>query len=204
MSTATMTVMERLRAETAAHHARAEGKAIQRDMVAGSIVRERYAAWLGQMLLVHRALERAIDARRSHFAPLAVVTDEQRHSARIEQDLRFYDADVPSIRPSPGAAGLIARIAEADGPTLLGMVYVLEGSMNGNRYIVMALRKGLDLNPGEGDRYLDPYGEHQRPKWAAWKGAVDAEAISPAEADAAVAGAGAMFDGVAAISDDLA
>jgi heme oxygenase len=204
LNTTTMpTIMQRLRAETAEHHARAEGKDLQRAMVTGRITRARYASWLQQMLLVHQALERAIDRARTECLHLGVVDAHQVHSERIAADLRHHGWDGREPAATAATSRLIGRIDAADGPTLLGMHYVLEGSMNGNRYIAMSLRKALGLVPGQGDRYLDPYGEQQRARWAAWKEAVDAQEWSPSAADSAVAGAKVMFDGVADISEGL-
>ncbi len=199
-------VMDRLKLATADHHARAEGKDLQRALVRGQVSRERFAAFLAQMLVVHRALERAIDAAAAREPRVRVIPPEQRHSVRIEQDLRFFGLDAGTVRAMPATETLAHTIAAktaASPMAVLGLHYVLEGSMNGNRYIAMALRKGLGLAPGEGDRYLDPYGEQQRAKWLAFRSAVDALAWSEFEVAAAIDAARAMFDGIAAISDSV-
>lgn len=199
-------IMERLRAETAERHKRAEEHRFQRTLLSGRLTREQYAAWLGQMLVVHRALESAIDGVRPACAALGVVTDAQRHSRNLEADLRSLGAEPPAVEPLAGAAwlcGRIERAAREEPIALLGMHYVLEGSMNGNKFIAMAVRKGMDVRPGEGDRYLDPYGEGQRAVWAAWKAEMGERAFTPSEVDAMVRAACDMFDGVSKISEDL-
>lgn len=196
-------VMDRLKLETAEHHARAEGKDLQRSMVRGQLTRERYAAFLAQMLHVHVALEQAINSAKGRDARVGVVPAEQFHSDRIREDLRFYGGDsaAPALPATQALVGKTKDITSASPIAVLGLHYVLEGSMNGNRYIAMALRKGFGLTPGQGDRYLDPYGEQQRPKWIAFRAQVDQLAWSEAEAVAAVEAAKAMFDGIAEISD---
>jgi heme oxygenase len=196
-------IMDRLKHETAEHHARAEGKDLQRSMIRGQLTRERYAAFLAQMLHVHLALEDAINSARARDARVGVVPAEQHHSGRIREDLRFYAApeSVPALPATHALISRIRDIAAADPMAVLGLHYVLEGSMNGNRYIAMALRRAFGLSPGQGDRYLDPYGEQQRPKWIAFRAEVDRLPWSESEAAAAVEAAKAMFDGIAAISD---
>lgn len=205
-TTAAGGVMARLRAETWDHHARAEGKALQRDLVRGELPRAMYAAWLGQMYLVHRALEAAVERSRGSAAVLSVVSEEQRHSVRLAEDLTWCGVEAGGVEPIGATRGLTARIdavARENPAAVLGLAYVLEGSMNGNAFIARAVRKAYAVSGSEGVRYLESYGEQQRPKWAAWKAAVDAHAWSAADADAAVDAAKVMFEGVGAISEEL-
>jgi heme oxygenase len=81
------------------------------------------------------------------------------------------------------------------------MRYVLEGSNNGNRFIARAIRKAL---PGAPTRYLDPYGENQRPLWARFKADMEAVGFTPAEQDQIVLAAQEMFAAVGALSCELA
>ncbi|MFN7021109.1 MAG: biliverdin-producing heme oxygenase [Phycisphaerales bacterium] len=199
-------VMTRLKQETAEHHARAEGRALQQRMLRGTLSRGEYAAWLGQMLLVHRALEAAVERARAGHEALRAVTPERVHSARIEQDLRTLGVNPAEVRPIRATAALVDRIAwlgKESAAAVLGLQYVLEGSMNGNAYLASSVRRGLGLKPGEGDRYLDPHGEAQRGKWMAFREAVDACTWTVAEADAAVEGAKAMFEGIAEVCEEL-
>ncbi len=202
----TTSVMSRLKAETSEHHTRAEGKALQRAMIQGGLERPVLADFFEQLWLVHSALEAEIDRHRDAEPMLRVVPDEQRHTPRLEEDLRHFGR-AGCARTAGESTGRLIEAITADGracpASLLGMHYVLEGSMNGNRYIAAALRKSLGLTPGNGDRYLDPYGEQQRPKWLAFRAEVDALAWTPEKADAAVAAAARMFDGIGEISDEV-
>lgn len=199
-------VMDRLKISTAEHHTRAEARDLQRSLVRGTVTRERFGAFLGQMLLVHEALERALARAAEADARIGVVPPEQRHSGRIREDLPAYGVDTDRLRPLPATAALVQTIeslAEATPMAVLGLHYVLEGSMNGNRYIATALRRSLRLEPGRGDRYLDPYGDLQRAKWLEFRAAVDRLEWTEPEVAAAIEAARAMFDGVAAISDGV-
>lgn len=204
MTTATATtLMERLKAETAEHHARAEGKTLQRELVQGRITRERYCAWLAQMFLVHDTLERGA-ARAPAHALIALVRRVESHASCLKDDLAAFDTIGPP-RPLASTGRLVEAIdkAAADPASLFGMFYVLEGSMNGNKFIAMAVRKCLGLTPGRGDCYLDPYGDQQRSIWARFKGEAEAIGAETAEIDRAVVGAKAMFDGIAELSEEL-
>ncbi len=199
-------VMDLLKEQTAEHHARAEKRQLQQDLVRGTVSRERYGAWLGQMLLVHLALEKAVDAFRASVPALRHVTAQQTHSVRLAEDLATFGIDAKGVRALPATAALISEIAAGaarEPASVVGFHYVLEGSMNGNRYIAMAVRKGLGLQPGQGDRYLDPYGEAQRATWGAFRGAMSQEAFSDAQTSAIIDAAKAMFDGIAGLSDQV-
>ncbi|NNG17900.1 MAG: hypothetical protein HKM89_15600, partial [Gemmatimonadales bacterium] len=54
-------IMATLKAATAEQHHRAERHEFQQMMVRGTLPREVYADWLGQMLHVHRGLEDHLD-----------------------------------------------------------------------------------------------------------------------------------------------
>ena len=144
-ASAAPTVMERLRAETADLHSSAEGKDFQRRMVKGELTRDDYARWLGQMLLVHRALEAPLRALMGSPA-FAALREEQLQEPYLLEDLDALGQDPAAVTPLPATAALVASIERAATETplaLLGYHYVLEGSNNGNRYIVRQLAPAL-------------------------------------------------------------
>lgn len=200
-------VMQRLRDETAELHKQAETKPMQGALVRGMVTREQYGAWLGQMWAMHRELDAAlrIAAPRAE-AIRRVVTEEQYQEPYLRADLEFMGIDSGTIRPMSGTSAFIARVHEigATNPLgVLGVHYVLEGSKNGNRFIVRAVRKALGLELGRGDRYLDTYGEAQPLKWGAFKEAMNRIAFTDAEIDGLVSAAKVGFEGVMALSDDV-
>lgn len=202
----TTNVMDRLREETREHHARAEHHAFQKALLGGRLSREQFGRWLEQMRFVHLELERLIDAARARVPALSVVRDLHRHSERLNADLRALAAGPVATAPGPGATRLIHSLRDlaANSPLdLLGSQYVLEGSMNGNKYIAMSVRRSLGLRPGEGDTYLDPYGDRQREVWTAFKADMSELPLTDAQIDRIVEAAKAMFEGVGWISEDL-
>ena len=188
-------------------HQQAESQPFQKSLVQGRVGREAYARWLSQMLLIHRTLEgrlRELTATDPRVA--AIVTEEQHQEPYLLADLDTLGADMGSIEALPATAELVRDIEEAaerEPIRLLGFHYVLEGSNNGNTFIARAVRPALGLEPGAGDRYLDPYGERQRAVWGAFKAELDAQNFTPAEQDAMIEAARDMFEGISAVSKGL-
>lgn len=200
------TVMERLKAETRELHDAAESRPFQKRLVSGELSREDYGVWLSQMLLVHRALEVPLREAWKETRAFAAVKEEQFQTPYLLADLAFLGIDAVAARPLPSTAALIADIERdaAEEPlALLGYHYVLEGSNNGNRFIVKKLAPALGLSRERGARYLDPYGDEQRAKWAAFKADMNAVGFGKQECDTLVAAACRMFEAVTALSDEL-
>lgn len=207
MSQVNAAVGHRLKSETQDLHDAAENHEFQRALFKGQLPLDRYIAYLGQMLLVHEALERRlIEARADVPAIDAIVESWQLQAPYLRADLEALGADSHDIAPLPATSRLIERIkaAASESPLrLLGHHYVLEGSNNGSRYIAINVRKAYDLTPGRGDQYLDPYGDQQRARWASFKESMAGVVFTGAEADELVDAAREMFEGIAGISGDL-
>jgi len=200
------TIMLRLRNETADLHTQAEHRPLQQALVRGTVTHEQYAAFLGQMLLVHRALDSALRNAAATNADVArVVRPEQYQEPYLLDDLRVLGTHPATVRPLPATRAIIGEIETPglDPTTVLGYHYVLEGAKNGNAFIARAVRKSLGLTPGSGDRYLDPYGERQRPAWGQFKLDMDAARFSKSQSDAMVEAAKRMFAAVGQISDEV-
>lgn len=197
-----MSFSTRLKDATWASHRSAEGRAWQRALARGAADPARLALYLEQLRRVHAALETRLDADPAWAAALG-WGDSMRHSARLERDLAQLAAGpLPALPAALDVVNEIGRAAAAEPAALIGFVYVLEGSMNGNRFILRALRRGPSAGSC-GFAYFDPYGEQQPARWSAFKSALDRLALGPEEEAAAIAAALAAFGGVAAISEEL-
>lgn len=192
-------------------HQLAEHGDIPRRMATGTIDRPTYARLLAHSLPAHRALDRAIAAHR-HEVPLLheLVDDAQLMAPRIEDDLRELGLDPAAQPSSPAASALIGRIdsARRHNPIeLFGLHYVREGANNGNRFIAARLRAawGIPQSSPGGLRSLDPYGESQRPRWAAFKARLDAldPTLSEAQKHSIVAAARDMFTAITELHREL-
>ena len=83
------------------------------------------------------------------------------------------------------------------------MLYVLEGSTNGSKFIAAALHRAWGFEPGPGLSYLDPHGDLQKQRWLAFKHDMDAAGFSEADAAVLIDAARLVFQSVADISDEL-
>jgi len=202
-----MTLSTRLKEATWASHQSAESRAWQKSLARGEADPARLALYLTQLQRIHAELERLADADATLSAGLE-WSDDCRHSRRLTTDLEglaVADPEPAAIPLLPATAAMLAtidRAVAAEPFALLGFLYVLEGSMNGNRFLVRALRRG----PAAAHckfTYFDPYGEHQPARWAAFKEAFDRVTLGPEEEGAVIAAALATFEVIAAISENV-
>ena len=202
-----MSIMALLKSATADLHQAAEGTPLQRQLVKGELPQDLYAAFLGQMYLVHAALEQAVrDASASHPGFCTVVREYHDREPQLRQDLAFLDIDLAAIAPIAATTAMLTDIERtaADRPiALLGMLYVLEGSTNGSKFIARALRKAYQLEQGPGVAYLDPHGELQQDRWQAFKRDMDSVGFTERESEAIIATAKGMFRSITEISLEL-
>jgi heme oxygenase len=122
----------------------------------------------------------------------------------LEDDLGHFGATAGSRVAAPSTFGFVERMERwhgADPAALLGVLYVLEGSTNGSRYIARNIRRAFGLER-PGTRFMDPHGEHQPARWAAFKQLLD-QAIDPAEVPTVIEGAHATFLAVTEIGQEL-
>lgn len=196
-----------LKSRTTEAHKAAESRPFQRALLSGRITREAFAAYLGQMCLIHRSLEAALREARDRVPAIAgVVREYQYQEPYLLDDLRHLGVTPAMLEPLPATTGIVEMIeqaATARPMVLLGMHYVLEGSNNGSAYIARALRRSLGLAEGRGDRYLDPYGPLQRERWAEFKRDLDAVVFTETDREDLLGGALAMFEAVTRLSDEL-
>jgi len=208
MPTDTRPITERLREDTRDLHTLAEKGPLQEALVKGRLGREVYADVLEQMLIVHRALESALEAHRDSVPAIGRVVDpEQYRHAHIEADLRFYGRDTDRIGTVGATSDLvehIERVARDEPLALLGLHYVLEGSNNGNRFIAKAVAQAYGLDGQDGLRTLLPYGERQPEVWARFKANLAACEFAETEMDTIVAAAKDIFRAIIDIHDELA
>ncbi len=195
-----------LKERTKEAHARAERHPLQGRMVSGTVTRAEYAAWLGQMLHIWRAVDAGLSAAAQRDPRLAaMLKPDHAQAARVAADLEFLGfggANAPALPATSRLLGLISR-GSAAGPGVVGVWYVLEGSTNGGRFIAKALGKGLGLTGSAGLSSIDPYGERQREHWQAWRAALDAQAWSQGEREEIVERASDTFGAIHDVMQDM-
>lgn len=199
--------MGRLREATHEHHRRAETHPVEQAMIRGTLPQEVYRHWLGQRLLLHRALDRALtNPPPSDPRVAAVVRPEQLRAADAEADFVALGGNVAELVAGAAtrrAIGFTVAASQRNDASLLGILYVLEGSKNGAKYIARAVQEAYGLSP-DATRYLDPHGDMQRPLWENFKTAADTQTFNEADTAAMVAAAQHTFDLIREMDDDLA
>lgn len=198
-----------LKAATHSLHQTAEQHPMQKALVGGRLTRGAYAGMLAQFHLVHEALESAIhttiDAGGSTGEALSAVWRPQlAHADQVLADMAFFGGSRSAPTPATEAlVTLIDDLAATKPLGLLGLNYVLEGSINGSRFIAVALRKVYELSGSDGTQSLDPYGDRQVAVWKRWKHDLDALGLTGDDRAIVIASAETMFKALVAIFDDL-
>lgn len=201
-------IADRLKAETRAQHDSAERHDLQRALLKGALPRERYLALIGQLMLAHRALAAAIRQAATREPRLSRVwRDDYDQAPRIARDLAHFGMNPSSVEPTPATSAFIELIrswASETPITLLGALYVLEGSNNGARFIARVVRDVYPVGADDaGASFLDPYGEAQPVRWGEFRSALNALELSRADKDAIIDAARATFVAISAIGDDV-
>lgn len=200
-------IMAALKVATQPLHDAVESNAFQKAFGSGQLSREDYIRWLVQMHAVHYALEDALPSLLKQDQRVdKIVTPDQFRCYRILDDLAFLGSRllaVPLVLAAIETQAYISELARDRPLALLGFVYVLEGSTNGNHYAARGLRKAFGLE-NEGTSYLDPYGKEQRKKWGQFKSDMDAADFSESEVEAIKAAACRAFELIGGIGTGLA
>jgi heme oxygenase len=117
------------------------------------------------------------------------------HAGRLAADLAGLGNGGPPAAPSRAVRDFSARLGGSSwsAGAALGAFYVIEGSMNGNRFMRRAVEeKRPDLAPDL--RYFDPYGSDQRARWKEFRSAIDRIGSTLGDPEEAVRAARETFD----------
>jgi heme oxygenase len=157
------------------------------------------------MLCIYRSLEGHLGRGTREGKYPGVDIEAWRKTPQLERDLAHFGHDVATPSPVPATGALVeqmGRWAAGSTPALLGVLYVLEGSTNGSRYIARSLRKAYDLSGEAGLAFMDPYGDLQPQRWLEFKRQLEASA-GAGDLDGLIVAARATFDAVTEIGQGL-
>ena len=198
-----MSLADALKERTNDMHRHAETRPLQKALVGGKATRNQLATYLAQLGHLHQTIEDLIDALPEPAR--AIASHSSLHSRSVARDLQTLEI-TPEVLPETAHLADELRYHCAQQPFfIIGALYVLEGSMNGNKYIARGLAGSLGLAPGHpGLSYWDPYGDNQRSKWIGFRTALDTITRTQTEEQAVHDGAAYMFKAVAEISDAAA
>jgi len=162
-------IMDRLREETKEYHSKLESLPYFGALIHHTLPLECYVSQLRALAVVHGVMETAIAASTDERV-LAVWDDGLKKSPLLEQDLAFFahrvaPAAATSIDAALAMAGKI-RLRQAENPvTLLGYLYVFEGSTLGNSMHRPDISATFHLNNLEGCRYYASYRDQVQNSW---------------------------------------
>ena len=204
-----------LKESTAALHSQAEKHPVQARLVGGTANREQYADYLAQMVHLHAPLDATLArviADPARWPALGTLArPHHKRALNAERDLAALNLPAASTVPSAPSVtrftgGLNLGDTTGNSPAslrTLGVLYVLEGSTNGGRFIAAAVRKALGLQTGTGDTFLDPHGTSQRERWTEFKTLLDTVTLTSAERAQVIAGAASTFQIMIDLCDEL-
>jgi heme oxygenase len=182
--------MAQLRRETRAEHEAVEGLAYHRALMSHTLPARCVAAKLLCERELHRGIETALGRAEARWAEelRELVTarvpliDADYRALRSAQSHSFDRTPFPARWPDPEARAmlvsreyaraLVARTGERGDATLLGVLYVTEGSALGGALLGKHLHEGLGLEPGT-LRSLNPYGREVKRQWGRFCAVVD-------------------------------
>ena len=198
--------MENLRAETRDQHVRVEALPFFKALLAAELPLEGYVGLLRAMAIVHETLEGAIT--RSPSPLLATVWDDAiARLPLIRRDLEHFDKELPHL-PTPTMAALVLagqiRLrAASDADSLLGYLYVFQGSALGGLVLRAHVARAFGLDGGKGLAYLSSFDRATRAHWERFGQHMNDSLADPALLHRVSEAAREAFEGIGEIVEHL-
>lgn len=204
--TSDLTLMENLKATTRADHDSAEGHDFQRLLFSGQLPYETFCDYVGQLFVLHKALEDELKAGLSDERIKKVLGEWQYQEGFLDKDLTALGRKSADCKPLPATAKIIDAIRETSKKhpiALLGYHYVLLGSKHGARMICPNLKKSYNLEGTGGTLYFDPYEGQFMKLWGEFKDSMNKNELSEAETAEILDAAKLMFRAMGEIGEGL-
>ncbi|MCY2988039.1 MAG: biliverdin-producing heme oxygenase [Planctomycetota bacterium] len=197
------TLMEQLRDATRDLHAQLEALPFVAALFDGRLPLESYVGQLRALAILHGVLEHALTGQ-AHPTIKAVWEAGMTRLPLLEKDLAYFQ---PRTRGDiPGATAEALSLAERvrlravqDPVTLLGYVYVLEGSTQGAAVLRPQVAQTFQLSNSEGQTYLLNYGDRAADHWMHFSRKTNRAITEPAAQQGVVEAACEAFEGLARI-----
>lgn len=138
-----------LKSQTADSHKKLEGLSVSMSIMSPDMKIEEYANYLKLMHDVHQDTEETIFPL---FTNLIDDIEQRRKKQLIEADLSFLNYDVTT-------AEKVFKAENFSVPFALGILYVVEGSTLGGRFILKNVSRVPQLSGDKGVSYFNGYGE---------------------------------------------
>ncbi len=154
-------IMARLKKETGEYHAKLESLPYFKALIDHKLPLESYVNQLQALAVIHGVFENEI-AMSADKRVLTIWNDGLKKLPLLQEDLKFFEPRVVSNHTSSIEAALAMtekiRLRRVDNPiTLLGYLYVFEGSTLGNSMHRPDISKTFHLDGMNGCRYYASY-----------------------------------------------
>ena len=156
---------------------------------------EGYGRFAAVQYLFHRKIDALYDAPA--LVALLPELADRRRLRLIAADLQDLDIDLPEDDTPPA----FTSEGSVDMPTVLGWLYVADGSNLGAAVLCKAAAK-LGLSDSYGARHLAPGPEGPAAKWRSFTDALDAVELTDDDRQAATTGAQAALARVQSLVDE--
>ncbi|MQY32312.1 hypothetical protein SRB17_02600 [Streptomyces sp. RB17] len=203
--TTTASASALLRSATRDRHDELERTGFAAALFAGTLPLTRYTAQLAALRLVLDELETELSRAAVPSVADLWAAEDLRKVPLIERDLRLF-ADrgtTPGRWPAAHAAAFAADIrttAAADPLSLLGFLYVLEGSTLGALHLCRYVSRAYGLDGTDGIGY---YTSGDRARWTRFTARLDEALADPAAQDRALAAALRAYGHTARLTEAL-
>ena len=187
-------ITERLRSETAILHQQLEDLPISRSILKPDVQVDEYGAYLATMYGIMKSVETNVFPVLKNVLP----DIEKREKAHLlTRDLQAINY---SFNPSEWSAGEaeihFLHIQDLESEQIayaLGVLYVVEGSTLGGRFILKNIREALQFDASNGAAYFAGYAEETGPMWKSFLHVLQQYAAEHGQEDKIIQGANEAF-----------
>lgn len=178
-------ILQALRTETADLHKQTEKHFYGKEILEGSLTKESYADMMQKNFMVFAATEELFARKfKEFFSTEGTYTPSVYRKQLLQEDLRNLGIEEVKLSVS------VPQIKDAC--FLLGMIYVMEGSMLGGSLIAAKLRNTPALRGLQESRFYNADKEEIK-RWRAFCKFISNLRFSPAQRASLLAGAEAFF-----------
>jgi heme oxygenase len=202
-----LTLMEELKAATFLAHVQLQSAPFFQALVACQLPLESYVGQMRTLSILHGVIEHALESSQEQRIT-SVWNREMCRLPQLQNDLRFFEprsvADLREATESALKTAELLRLRSIEQPlTLLGCVYVLEGSMLGAVVLRPLYARAFLLEGKEGMSYLHNEGPPVYVRWGQYLARMNALRLSKEEREEIAQSANVFFAQIGAIYQAL-
>jgi heme oxygenase len=177
------TIMERLKQDTEPFHRRLESLPFFQALADHVLPLESYIGQLKSLSVIHAVLEKEIAGAEDEQVA-SVWGDRMKKLPFLEDDLRYFNARaLPDLKKAVEASLAMAeriRLRRVEDPvSLLGYLYVLEGSTLGNLMHRPDVTAAFGLDSLKGCRYYAGYQDQEKRRWGGFSNSMNRALADP-------------------------